>query len=114
MEPGAVTTSPSTGRAQESTRGVRTRSSGNQNPDFGSAKQAVAPLPSCMQRGAPPRPIAWHVARWGEDPWSRSGWCTLRPGASPADRAALAEPIDGRLVLAGEAVDLAQPGMVHG
>lgn len=67
-----------------------------------------------MQGEEPPRPIAWHVARWGEDPWSRSGWCTLRPGASPADRAALAEPIDGRVLLAGEAVDLEQPAMVHG
>jgi monoamine oxidase len=60
------------------------------------------------------RPIAWHVARWGDDPWSLGSWCTLRPGASPADRASLAEPVDGRLVLAGEAVDLEQPGMLHG
>jgi monoamine oxidase len=60
------------------------------------------------------RPIAWHVARWGDDPWSRGGWCTLPPGASPADRAALAEPVDDRFVLAGEAVDLEQPCMVHG
>ncbi|TFG97309.1 MAG: amine oxidase, partial [Myxococcales bacterium] len=52
------------------------------------------------------RPIAWHVARWGDDPWSRGSWCTLRPGASPSDRATLAEPVAGRLVLAGEAVDL--------
>lgn len=60
------------------------------------------------------RPIAWHVARWGDEPWTRGAWRTLRPGASPADRAALADPIDGRLVLAGEAVDLLQPSMVHG
>jgi monoamine oxidase len=60
------------------------------------------------------RPIAWHVARWGDDPWSLGSWCTLRPGASPADRASLAEPIDGRLLLAGEAVDLEQPSMLHG
>ena len=60
------------------------------------------------------RPIAWHVARWGDEPWSRGAWCTLRPGASPADRATLAEPVDARLVLAGEAVDLEQPAMLHG
>jgi monoamine oxidase len=60
------------------------------------------------------RPIAWHVARWGDDPWSRGSWCTLRPGASPSDRATLAEPVAGRLVLAGEAVDLDQPAMLHG
>ena len=60
------------------------------------------------------RPIAWHVARWGEEPWSRGAWCTLRPGASHADRAALAEPVDARLVLAGEAVDPEQASMLHG
>ena len=61
-----------------------------------------------------PKPIAWHVARWGDDPWSLGSWTFLRPGGSPADRATLGQPVDDRLVLAGEATNASQPAMVHG
>ena len=59
-------------------------------------------------------PIAWHVARWADDPWSRGSWSFIRPGGSPRDRATLGEPVHGRVVLAGEATHPDQPGMVHG
>ena len=61
-----------------------------------------------------PSPIAWHVARWADDPWSRGSWSFIRPGGSPRDRATLGEPVHGRVVLAGEATHPEQPGMVHG
>lgn len=61
-----------------------------------------------------PRPIAWHVTRWGTDPWSAGSWSALAPGGTPADRARLGEPIDGRLVLCGDAVNAVAPSMVHG
>ncbi|MFZ4718417.1 MAG: FAD-dependent oxidoreductase [Ilumatobacteraceae bacterium] len=61
-----------------------------------------------------PRPIAWHVARWGDDPWAGGSWSALAPGGSPADRARIGEPIDGRFVLAGDACNATQPSMAHG
>lgn len=63
---------------------------------------------------APPPPVAWHVARWGDDPFSRGSWSVLLAGATPHDRAVLGTPVDDRLILAGEAVDPHQPTMVHG
>ena len=60
------------------------------------------------------RPVAWHVTHWTDDPWSRGAWSVVLPGGSPADRAALAVPIDGRLVLAGEATHPEQAAMTHG
>ncbi len=62
----------------------------------------------------PPRPVSWHVARWGDEPFTRGGWSYLRPGGSPDDRWKLAEPVDDRFVLCGEAVGTDQPAMVHG
>src|SRR4051812_26361080 len=61
-----------------------------------------------------PQPIAWHVARWGDDPWSRGSWSALAPGATGEDRARIGAPIDGRFVLAGDACNVAQPSMTHG
>lgn len=61
-----------------------------------------------------PLPISWHVARWGDEPFSRGSWSYLRPGGSPADRWTLAEPIDERFVLCGEAVGTDQAAMTHG
>ncbi len=60
------------------------------------------------------RPVAWHVTHWTDDPWSRGGWSVVLPGGSPADRAMLAVPIDGCVVLAGEATHPEQPAMTHG
>ena len=59
-------------------------------------------------------PIAWHVARWADDPWSCGSWSFIRPGGSRTDRATLGEPAHDRVVLAGEATHPDQPGMVHG
>ncbi len=61
-----------------------------------------------------PHPVAWHVSRWADDPWARGSWSYLRPGASAADRVALGEPVDGRLILCGEATSPDHPAMAHG
>lgn len=72
----------------------------------------TAPIaPPTAHRGAP---VAWHVARWGDDEWSGASWSALAPGGSPADRATLGRPIDGRLVLAGDATNPVAPSMTHG
>lgn len=62
-------------------------------------------------RGAP---IAWHIARWGDEPFTAASWSALAPDGSPADRAALGEPIDGRFVIAGDATNPIAPSMTHG
>ncbi len=59
-------------------------------------------------------PSAWHVTRWYSDPYSRGAYSVLRPGGRLAHRAALGQPIAGRLVLAGEATSTAAPCMTHG
>lgn len=69
--------------------------------------------PSPLASGAP-RPTAWHITRWADDPFSRGSWSVLRAGATVADRHVLGEPIDRRVILAGEAVDRGQETMVHG
>ena len=68
-----------------------------------------SPLPA-----AAPRPVAWHITRWSDDPFCRGSWSVLRAGATAADRRVLGEPIDRRVILAGEAVDREQATMVHG
>jgi monoamine oxidase len=54
------------------------------------------------------------VSRWWDDPFSAGAWSVLRPGATENTRSALGKPIDGRLVLAGEATHPDQAGMTHG
>lgn len=53
------------------------------------------------------------ATRWFTDPWSRGGYSAARPGHADA-RAALAEPLDGRLFFAGEACSIESFGTCHG
>jgi monoamine oxidase len=59
-------------------------------------------------------PIAWHVARWGDEPFSGGSWSALAPGGTPAHRAALGTPVGGRFVVAGDATNPLAPSMTHG
>ncbi len=55
------------------------------------------------------------MTRWAEDPFALGSYSYLAVGSSPADRDALAEPIDDRLLFAGEATSSGgYPGTVHG
>lgn len=60
-----------------------------------------------------PQPIAWHVTRWCDDPYSQGAYSALLPGADVADRLLLSTPIDGRLFLAGEAFNHDHTAMTH-
>jgi monoamine oxidase len=68
-------------------------------------------LPSANR---PIRPTGSLVTRWAEDPYARGSWSYLPVGASPQDRAALTEPVLGRLFFAGEHTDVDNPGTAHG
>ena len=59
-------------------------------------------------------PIAWHVARWGDVPWSAGSWTALAPGGVPQHRATLGEPIDGRFIVAADATNPVAASMTHG
>jgi monoamine oxidase len=59
-------------------------------------------------------PVAWHVARWGDDPYSQGSWSALAPGGTGVHRAALGTPVDGRFVVAGDATNPLAPSMTHG
>ena len=60
------------------------------------------------------QPIAWHVARWGDDPWSAGSWTALAPGGTAQHRAALGEPVDGRFIVASDATNPVAASMIHG
>jgi monoamine oxidase len=61
-----------------------------------------------------PEPAAYALTRWAADPFAGGSYSYLAPGASPADREALAEPIRDRLFFAGEAATTYHPSTVHG
>lgn len=61
-----------------------------------------------------PEPLAMIRTSWSTDPWARGSYSYLPVGATPALRAALAQPINGRLFFAGEATSSKAPATVHG
>jgi monoamine oxidase len=61
-----------------------------------------------------PSPVEARITRWHSDPWARGSYSNLAPGSSPRDRRALASPVHGRLLLAGEACSVESPSTVHG
>ena len=64
-------------------------------------------------RGFQP-PLAAQASNWWADEFSRGSYSFTAAGSGTADRVALAEPIDGRLWLAGEAQDPTRHSTVHG
>lgn len=78
-----------------------------------------AVVDAAMQRlrgmyGSVPAPTASVVTRWAADPWARGSYSCYVVGSSPEDRAALREPVDGRIHLAGEATHGSSYATVHG
>jgi monoamine oxidase len=61
-----------------------------------------------------PDPTAWLITRWASDPLAGGSYSYLPPGATEADREALARPVAGRLFFAGEATSVVYPATVHG
>ncbi len=57
---------------------------------------------------------AVHVTTWNHDQWTGGPYSTLGVGGRPHHRGDLAEPIDGRLVFAGEHTSVDFPATMHG
>lgn len=61
-----------------------------------------------------PSPTGMLRSNWSGDPFARGAYSAMVVGADPALRDALAEPVDDRLFLAGEATAGDHPATVHG
>ncbi|RIJ44196.1 oxidoreductase, partial [Clavibacter lycopersici] len=60
------------------------------------------PTPTVGAAGLP-EPVAFARSDWAGDPFARGSGSFLRPGATSADREALARPVQDRVFFAGEA-----------
>jgi monoamine oxidase len=61
-----------------------------------------------------PRPTGMVRSAWAGDPFALGAYSAMVVGADPTLRAVLAEPVDGRIFLAGEATSTDHPATVHG
>lgn len=61
-----------------------------------------------------PGPVAFKVARWGRDPFALGSYSYRAPGSSEAEYNALAAPLRGRVLFAGEATSSRYSATVHG
>jgi monoamine oxidase len=61
-----------------------------------------------------PEPTDYRLTRWQSDPFAGGSYSYMAVGATPSERDALAESVDGRLFFAGEATNRAYPATVHG
>jgi len=67
-----------------------------------------------VQGGPIPDPTNVVITRWGSDPFSHGSYSYIQIGSTPADQAALAAPVGGRLLFAGEATSAARYGYADG
>ncbi len=82
-----------------------------------SDSEIVAGALATLGRALPvaiPTPVAAQVTRWSLDPYSRGSYSYYALGSGPGMRDRLAEPVSGRLVLAGEATDRRHFATVRG
>lgn len=61
-----------------------------------------------------PAPVAVHRTGWSRDPFALGSYSFIAVGASTADMATLAAPVDDRLFFAGEATNPTQWAVAHG
>lgn len=76
-------------------------------------REALAVL-ARLFRAQIPTPVDYTRTHWQADPFSRGSYSFAQVGAQPGDRAALGQPVAGRLFFAGEAVHPRYFGTVHG
>jgi monoamine oxidase len=61
-----------------------------------------------------PAPIAVATTSWAHDPYTAGAYSHIPPGAEPADLDLLGEPVNGRLLFAGEHTQSARMGYADG
>lgn len=61
-----------------------------------------------------PEPQDWLITRWGKDPFAGGSYSYIPTDATPADRSALAAPVQNVLFFAGEATSEDHAATVHG
>jgi monoamine oxidase len=79
------------------------------------AQQRVGPALETLRKmfGSVPDPEESLVTDWSADPWSRGSYSYIPIGATADDMRRLAEPVSGRVLLAGEATVPESYGTVH-
>ena len=61
-----------------------------------------------------PAPRASRATHWSTDPYSLGSYSYIHKSAKPSDMEALAQPVAGRVLFAGEATYFDYLGTVHG
>ena len=81
-----------------------------------SDEQVIASALATLRSAYPgaPEPLYALVTRWGADEFARGSYSFAAVGSDPAMRDDLAQPVGGRLYLAGEATSREHPSTVHG
>jgi len=67
-----------------------------------------------MMGGPVPDPVAAVRSEWWRDPYTRGAYAFIRVGSTPADLELLGQPLEGRLLFAGEATSHARVGYADG
>lgn len=62
----------------------------------------------------PQKPIAYHITRWNEDPYTQGSYSSIPPGGSFNDMNILAENVNDVLFFAGEGTNHMYYGYTHG
>jgi monoamine oxidase len=81
--------------------------------DAATVDLAMRRLRGVFGRGIP-SPVAAQVSRWKADPWARGSYSCVPTGSLPSQRRALGEPLDDRVMFAGEHCHPTHPATVHG
>lgn len=76
--------------------------------------EGLATLRAALGEGAVPDPVAAHATTWTRDPFSLGSYSFPAIGTDGDDVRALAQPVEGRLLFAGEATTARYPSTVHG
>ena len=80
----------------------------------GEAVQWLVSMLADALGGSCPEPTAVAVTSWGSDPYAGGAYTHFLPGATPADVDLLGEPINGRLLFAGEHTNSARMSYADG
>ncbi len=79
--------------------------------------QIVASAMAALQKiygSSIPQPVAFHITRWGKDPFAMGAYSYVKLGGTSALRGVLAKSVGKKLFFAGEATHTRYPATVHG